>query len=244
MAITRFAQSTRWCWQLGLVWAVLSLSTVTLAEELKPMAPPVAVVPAPPQLDADVNSEDADENQYQHTTSERNDTDASAPIADSGAEMGSEQWEKDVEKELAGHVERGVEKAFSDKLIPALAVIAVLWGPIILIIVLATLRSRGRARREKMYSDNIARLLDAGRDVPLELLLGIDSSKAQNNLRKGIENVCVGLAVLVFLTLLIGIGIGSVGFIIMGYGISQLAIWRWIDSKEPQAPKTVGLTRD
>jgi hypothetical protein len=144
--------------------------------------------------------------------------------------------------ELMAEIKRDMHQDQTDYsvLIPIVAVLLIFGGPIVLIIVLAVLRYRTRARRERNHNENIARLLEAGRDVPLELLLGVDApvQKVQNNLRKGIENVCVGIALLIFLTLMVGIEIGAVGLIVIAYGVSQLAVWKLIDSKAAPAEST------
>ena len=99
-------------------------------------------------------------------------------------------------------------------------------GPVILVIFLVLMHYRAKARRERLQSENIAQLLAAGKDVPLELLRGDEASSAvaEDNLRKGVKNIGIGTGLLIFLTLFLGIGIGSVGFIIIGLGISQLVV--------------------
>jgi hypothetical protein len=120
-----------------------------------------------------------------------------------------------------------------DLLIPVLALLLIFGGPVLMVIVIAVLRYRARGRRERAQSENIARLLDAGRDVPLELLQGADVSvkKAEDNLRKGLTNVGVGVGLTIFLIIFLGLGIGSVGFIVIGLGVSQLLVWKLVDSK-------------
>lgn len=150
--------------------------------------------------------------------------------------------------ELIAEIKRDMHQDKTDfsVLIPILAVLLIFGGPIALVIVLAVLRYRTRARRERNHNENIARLLEAGRDVPLELLLGADApvEKVQNNLRKGIENVCVGTALLIFLTLMVGVEIGAVGLIVIAYGVSQLAVWKLIDSKAAPAASTESAKQD
>lgn len=150
--------------------------------------------------------------------------------------------------ELIAEIKRDMHQDKTDfsVLIPILAVLLIFGGPIALVIVLAVLRYRTRARRERNHNENIARLLEAGRDVPLELLLGADApvQKVQNNLRRGIENVCVGTALLIFLTLMVGVEIGAVGLIVIAYGVSQLAVWKLIDSKVASTESTETAKQD
>lgn len=119
------------------------------------------------------------------------------------------------------------------ELIPLVAIFVIFGGPVILVIVLAVLRNRAAARRETIRAGTIARYLEAGRDVPPELLHGgTVEQKAENNLRKGIINLGFGIGLTVFLVNFLGTGIGSIGFIVIGMGLSQLAVWKLIDSKK------------
>lgn len=123
-----------------------------------------------------------------------------------------------------------------DVVIPVVALLVIFGGPVVLVIVLAVLRNRTAARRETVRAETISRYLDAGREVPPELLHGGPiGQKAESNLRKGITNLGLGIGLTIFLVNFLGIGIGSVGFIIIGIGLSQLAIWKLIDSKKVPA---------
>lgn len=117
-----------------------------------------------------------------------------------------------------------------DVIVPIVAMTLLFGGPIILVIVLVLLSYRAKARRQQDINRNIDKLLAAGRDIPVELLRGDDESfqTPENNLAltKGIKNICVGIGLLIFLTILCGIKIGAVGFIVISVGISQLLIWK------------------
>lgn len=128
-----------------------------------------------------------------------------------------------------------------DLLIPVLAILLIFGGPVLLIIVIAVLRYRTTAQREKARSENIARLLEAGRDVPLELLdHTVSERKDENMLRKGITNLGVGIGITIFLVNFLGIGIGSVGFIVIGLGVAQLVIWQLASPKQAPVDKNGG----
>jgi hypothetical protein len=125
-----------------------------------------------------------------------------------------------------------------DALIPIVALFFIFGGPVILVIVLAVLRNRTAARREAARAETIARYLESGRDVPPELLHGgTVEQKAENNLRKGITNLGMGIGLTIFLVNFLGTGIGSIGFVVIGMGLSQLAIWKLIDSKKVPVDK-------
>lgn len=207
---------------LGLLCIVFSLSSVAFAAEVKPSA--IEVVGQP---------------------------NSSVPIAPSGPPAPADTFAQAIEpvwsdmqiaREDAGHYSPPLGQVLTDVLVPVLAICLIFGGPILLVIVLATMRYRARARREKIHAENIARLIEAGRDVPLEMLQGSVGGKVEDNLRNGIKNVGVGTGLLIFLTLFLGIKIGAVGFIILGYGLSQLAVWKFVDSKA--APQSIGIVRD
>lgn len=127
-----------------------------------------------------------------------------------------------------------------DVVIPVVAISVLFGGPVVLIIVLAVLYYRAKDRRQKNINANIDKLLAAGRDIPLELLLNDEApliklpsqtggtAYARDNtiLYKGIKNIGLGVGLLIFLTIFMGIKIGSVGFILIGLGISKLVIWK------------------
>lgn len=148
--------------------------------------------------------------------------------------------ERHIAEQISRNVEQEFGKAFGSGdnlstalLIPLFAIVFTFGGPIILIIALMMMHYRAKARRERQQSENIAQLLAAGKDVPLELLRGDEASSAvaEDNLRKGVKNIGIGTGLLIFLTLFLGIGIGSVGFIMIGLGISQLVVWKLADNK-------------
>ena len=152
-----------------------------------------------------------------------------------------------LEQQIAEHISRNLEREFEGAfdsnndydatlLIPLFAIFFIFGGPIILVIILMMMHYRAKARRERQQSENIAQLLAAGKDVPLELLRGDEASSAvaEDNLRKGVKNIGIGTGLLIFLTILLGISNGAVGFIMIGLGISQLVVWKLADNKTAQ----------
>ncbi len=122
----------------------------------------------------------------------------------------------------------------ADILVPITAIVFSIGGAILLIMFLAKLHYRDKERRAQNINANIDRLLAAGRDIPVELLRGDESSSSDEssilrdniNLHKGLKNVCLGAGLFVFLSILVDIEIGAVGFILMGLGASQLLLWK------------------
>jgi len=139
-----------------------------------------------------------------------------------------------------------------DIIIPIVAMSLLFGGPVILVIILAFLHYNAKARRQKNINMNIDKLLAAGRDIPLELLLGEEPgivkstnqtgdvvyTRSDEMMRKGIRNIGLGVGWLIFLTIMFSIKIGSFGFIIIGLGISQVVIWRLSDNQAPQVIDT------
>lgn len=118
-------------------------------------------------------------------------------------------------------------------LIPVLAILFIFGGPIFVLLVLIILYYRAKTRRERLQSENIARLLEAGREVPVELLRGDEQEGVRGNqsLRKGMTNLGLGIGLLLCLTLLDSFSTGSIGFIFIGLGLAQLAVWKLVDEK-------------
>jgi len=136
-----------------------------------------------------------------------------------------------------------------DVIVPVIAMLLLFGGPILLLIVLAVLHYRAKARRQQNINRNIDKLLAEGKDIPLEMLLGEEAAVAKpmmrsgfvattttaaataaprndNTLQKGVRNIGLGTGWLLFLTIMFNIKIGSFGFIFIGLGISQLVIWK------------------
>ena len=138
-------------------------------------------------------------------------------------------------------------------LIPIVAITLLFGGPLLVVIILALLYYRAKARRQQNINANIDKLLAAGRDIPVELLLGeepVVRTQTQVNgitqtsylpdqamLHKGVRNIGLGTGWLIFLTIMFGIKLGSFGFVFIGLGISQVIIWKL--STERVAPVKV-----
>lgn len=77
-------------------------------------------------------------------------------------------------------------------LIPIVGIIFFLGGPVAVTITLAFLFYRARIHRAQLQSETVVRLLEAGREVPIELLRGDDMENAPANLRKGLKSIGLG----------------------------------------------------
>ncbi len=178
------------------------------------------------------------------------DTASSAPVppeAPSPSDIQSAQQDvhqamEDMRRDFHQDFGSGFDRFDEDStmIIPILVLSLLFGGPVLLIIVLALLHYRNKARRQQNINANIDKLLAAGRDIPVELLLGEEPAAvkrtvagevtvyhgADENMRKGVRNIGLGAGWLIFLTIMFGIKIGAFGFVFIGLGISQVVIWK------------------
>jgi hypothetical protein len=118
-------------------------------------------------------------------------------------------------------------------LIPIVSVLVIFGGGFFMIIALMRMRYKNKAERRLQRQEQIQKFIDAGRDVPNELLRDVDSvMEEEANLSKGIKDTLVGLALLVFLTVLIGFEIGAAALIIVAVGLSRIIIWKMSQTKK------------
>ncbi|GGY77159.1 hypothetical protein GCM10011613_22090 [Cellvibrio zantedeschiae] len=139
-----------------------------------------------------------------------------------------------------------------DLLIPIVAMSLLFGGPVLLLIILAFLHYRAKSRRQHNINANIDKLLAAGRDIPVELLLGEEPAavkrnvngevtvyhNSDENMQKGVRNVGLGIGWLIFLTIMFGIKIGAFGFVFIGLGLSQVIIWKLSGTSVSPTPST------
>lgn len=154
-------------------------------------------------------------------------------------EQALEALEERMEQVLSRH-NRGSNIDLS-QLVPITAIVFALGGPIFLLCFLITKRYQYRQWHQQSLNDNIDKFLAAGRDIPPELLR-TDEAKATDKLGnrdKGVRNICIGTGVLIFLTILTGLDTGSIGFIWIALGVSQVLIWHLNQPKagQPLAPQ-------
>lgn len=140
---------------------------------------------------------------------------------------------EEIQKNISQLGDQHGDRFDSFALIPIVAIITVFGGSFTFILILVGMRYRAKAQHRLQRQEQIQRFIDAGRDVPNELLRDSDSSlDHEANLAKGIKDTLVGLALLVFLTALLGFNIGAVGLIIVAVGLSRIIIWKISQSKQ------------
>ncbi len=120
-------------------------------------------------------------------------------------------------------------------LIPLFTVIFIFGGPVLVIIAIAILHYRSKNRIAQIRAECTLRALETGQEIPSELTNIDGADKPADNLRKGIKNIGLGAGLLLALTILIGIKVGALGFILIGIGAAQLLIWKLENDKSKEA---------
>lgn len=137
--------------------------------------------------------------------------------------------ENEIEHEIPSF---GHDRDFNEwVLIPIVSIIMVFGGGFAFVIYLVTLRNRAAAQRRTQHQEQIQKFIDAGRDVPDILLRDTEGYASQTNLAKGIKDTLIGLAIVVFLTVLVGFDIGAAGLIIVAAGLARIIIWKLTQDK-------------
>lgn len=84
-------------------------------------------------------------------------------------------------------------------------------------------------KKQLVRKDCLRQILEEGKEVPETLFSGTINSPEQQ-MRLGIKLIGVGVGLLLFLSVLGGIALGSIGFIPLCLGLAQVLIWK-IDSR-------------
>lgn len=122
---------------------------------------------------------------------------------------------------------------WSELLIPLAAILLIFGGLPAVLIVLAVMHYRSSRIKAQLQADTIAKALESGRELPLELLTQGAEPAPGTLLKRGVMNIGLGVGLLLALSLMVGISIGAIGFIFIGIGAAQLVLWK-LDKPEPQ----------
>lgn len=130
-------------------------------------------------------------------------------------------------------------------IIPILGIIMIFGLPILIVALVLYFRHKNKQAKYKLAAEALA----AGKEVPKELFEENLASPKQNNetLTKGIQNICLGLGLGVFLWLLTNVAaIAAIGFIIFCKGVGEVIIAYATRSseKEPSATPKGHMTPD
>lgn len=216
-----------------------------------PVDPAVPLDPASPLDPVAPAAPESDEQRWMQESEVRM-RDAERQARDAERRVREQQgWQRELEKNLqqafgGNHQQDNSEGTSAmDALIVIISVIAgvtFLCSPFILIGFYLSLRYRVRNRRQQDINNNIDKLLAAGRDIPVELLRGDEprSASESGDLARGVRNLFLGIGLLIFLTVFLGFKLGSVGFIWIALGCSQIVIWYLNKPKAGSLEQQVG----
>lgn len=140
------------------------------------------------------------------------------------AETDREQaMEQRIEGFMEGHWQRADRKK-AELAIPILAILLIFGLPPIVLVFLIIGHFRNKTRMAELQAQTIARMVEAGVEVPLELLQGnsVKTTDAQQSLNSGLRNVGLGLGLAVCLTALISWQAGTIGLVLIGMGAAQI----------------------
>lgn len=122
-------------------------------------------------------------------------------------------------------------------IIPVLGIITIFGLPILIVALMLYFSHKNKQAKYKLAAEALA----AGKEVPKELFEENLASPKQNNetLTKGIQNICLGLGLGVFLWLLTNVAaIAAIGFIIFCKGVGEVIIAYTTRSSEKEPSTT------
>ena len=122
-------------------------------------------------------------------------------------------------------------------IIPILGIIMIFGLPILIVALVLYFSHKNKQAKYKLATEALA----AGKEVPKELFEENLASPKQNNetLTKGIQNICLGLGLGVFLWLLTNVAaIAAIGFIIFCKGVGEVIIAYTTRSSEKEPSTT------
>jgi len=109
--------------------------------------------------------------------------------------------------------------------IPIIAILMVFGAPALTVILVALFVFRHRERRQQLLNERIQKFLESGQPVPGNLMEGSLPTPARH-LNQGLMLLGAGIGLTVFLTLINGFAIGSLGLILIGVGVAKVLIWK------------------
>lgn len=142
---------------------------------------------------------------------------ADAPAAEMSAQQGFNS------------VVQGLASGNAELLIPILAIVFVFGGPVIIVVTLVLQHYRSQKSLAEHRRECIAKLIDAGRDVPESLLYFDDLGQEKNperDLSRGIKNIGLGVGIAIFLAAVSSLKASTFGLILVGLGCAQLLSWK------------------
>ena len=116
----------------------------------------------------------------------------------------------------------------SSVIVPIFAILFTFGSPVLIIALLLLFSHRKRKQRAAL----VEKFIDAGKDVPPEVLATFsDNGVTGNNLQRGLMLSGIGTGVFLFLGLLVDWGVASIALIPICIGIARLLIWKLGEQK-------------
>ena len=126
------------------------------------------------------------------------------------------------QQHMPDHIPGGDAAAIA---IPIVAILMVFGAPALTVILVALFVFRHRERRQQLLNERIQKFLENGQPVPENLMEDSRPSPA-GHLNQGLILVGAGIGLTVFLSLMTGFGIGSLGLVLIGVGVAKILIWK------------------
>lgn len=133
----------------------------------------------------------------------------------------------DWQQQLPDHIPGGDAAAIA---IPIIAILMVFGAPALTVILVALFVFRHRERRQQLLNERIQKFLENGQPVPENLMEESPPTPARH-LNQGLVLLGAGAGLTLFLTLVNGFAIGSLGLILVGVGIAKVLIWKLAETR-------------
>ncbi|WP_157209902.1 DUF6249 domain-containing protein [Marinimicrobium agarilyticum] len=119
--------------------------------------------------------------------------------------------------------------------IPIVGILMVFGAPALTVILVALFVFRHRERRQQLLNERIQKFLESGQPVPENLMADSEPvATPERHLNQGLICLGAGIGFTVFLTLMNGFAIGSLGLILIGVGLAKVLIWKLSADKAGQ----------
>jgi hypothetical protein len=113
-------------------------------------------------------------------------------------------------------------ESLAEVLAPVMAILLLFGGPIMIVAIV----SFNNRRKREMVHGTIDKIIEQGRDVPVELLDALDKGKnGKSTLARGTVNVALGIGIGAALYSLSGPSVATLGLIPFCIGAAQLLVW-------------------
>ncbi|MDA9240719.1 DUF6249 domain-containing protein [bacterium] len=183
---------------------------------------------------------------YKYESDSEFDTEVTAIVDEVIGELKSEwkdldEQERQEIKDALRSVGEGIDirfdpdMDFSSVLVTIIAILFTVGSPILIVALLLFFSYRKRKQRAAL----IEKFIDAGKDVPPEVLATFDENGlTSNNLQRGLMLTGIGIALVVILGMLFSWQVASIGLIPICIGIARLLIWKLVKQPTSDAPNS------